>query len=98
MTISSRRARLSRMTGVGLTRPSTPPVKTAHCGWSAQLSIARPDNPEFCYYMPSGGSVVFLITRRKQFGPTTFLWDVHAPDVARAARPGHFVMARIDER
>jgi len=40
---------------------------------------------------------VFLITRRKQFGPTTFLWDVKAPDVARAARPGHFVMARIDE-
>jgi homotetrameric NADPH-dependent glutamate synthase len=41
--------------------------------------------------------VVFLITRRKQFGPTTFLWDVCAPDVARAARPGHFIMARIDE-
>jgi glutamate synthase (NADPH/NADH) small chain len=40
---------------------------------------------------------VFLITRRKQFGPVTFLWDVNAPDVARAARPGHFVMARIDE-
>jgi homotetrameric NADPH-dependent glutamate synthase len=40
---------------------------------------------------------VFLITRRKQFGPTTFLWDVKAPDVARAARPGHFVMARVDE-
>jgi homotetrameric NADPH-dependent glutamate synthase len=43
------------------------------------------------------GGVVFLITRRKQFGPTTFLWDVKAPDVARAARPGHFIMARIDE-
>ena len=27
----------------------------------------------------------------------TFLWDVDAPDVAQAARPGHFVMARIDE-
>ena len=40
---------------------------------------------------------MFLISRRKQFGPTTFLWDVKAPDVARAARPGHFVMARIDE-
>ena len=40
---------------------------------------------------------MFLITRRKQFGRTTFLWDVKAPDVARAARPGHFVMARIDE-
>ena len=41
---------------------------------------------------------MFLITRRKQFGPTTFLWDVQAPDVARAVRPGHFVMARLDER
>ena len=40
---------------------------------------------------------MFLISRRKQFGPTTFLWDVKAPDVARAARPGHFIMARIDE-
>ncbi len=40
---------------------------------------------------------MFLITRRIQFGPVTFLWDVKAPDVARAARPGHFVMARIDE-
>jgi homotetrameric NADPH-dependent glutamate synthase len=40
---------------------------------------------------------VFLINHRQQFGPTTFLWDVQAPDVARAARPGHFIMARIDE-
>ncbi len=40
---------------------------------------------------------MFLITRKQQFGPTTFLWDVQAPDVARAARPGHFIMARIDE-
>src|SRR5436305_8685741 len=43
------------------------------------------------------GGVVFFITHREQFGPSTFLWDVNAPDVARAARPGHFVMARIDE-
>jgi glutamate synthase (NADPH) small chain len=41
--------------------------------------------------------VVFLISERQQFGPTTFLWKVNAPDVARAARPGHFIMARIDE-
>ncbi|HKE26075.1 MAG TPA: NADPH-dependent glutamate synthase [Bryobacteraceae bacterium] len=40
---------------------------------------------------------MFLISRKKQFGPTTFLWDVNAPEVANAARPGHFVMARIDE-
>src|SRR5437764_169835 len=40
---------------------------------------------------------MYPIVRREQFGPTTFLWEVSAPDVARAARPGHFVMARIDE-
>ncbi len=40
---------------------------------------------------------MFLIKRRQQFGPATFLWEVQAPDVARAALAGHFVMARIDE-
>ena len=40
---------------------------------------------------------MFFITHREQFGPATFLWEVSAPDVARAAKPGHFVMARIDE-
>src|ERR1035441_1301569 len=43
------------------------------------------------------GVAVYPINRRQQFGPTTFLWDVEAPDIARAAGPGHFVMARIDE-
>jgi glutamate synthase (NADPH) small chain len=41
---------------------------------------------------------VYSIIRKKQFGPVTFLWEVNAPDVARAAQAGHFVMARIDER
>ena len=41
---------------------------------------------------------MFLIKHRRQFGPATFLWDVFAPDVAMAAQPGHFVMARIDEQ
>ncbi len=41
---------------------------------------------------------MYRIVRKEQFGPTTFLWDVKAPDVARAARAGHFVMVRIDER
>lgn len=41
---------------------------------------------------------MYRIVRREQFGPVTFLWDVEAPDVARAARPGHFLMVRIDER
>jgi homotetrameric NADPH-dependent glutamate synthase len=37
------------------------------------------------------------IVRREQFSETTFLWEVRAPDVARAARPGHFVMLRLEE-
>jgi glutamate synthase (NADPH/NADH) small chain len=40
---------------------------------------------------------LYQILTRQQFGPSTFLWEVKAPDVARAARAGHFVMARIDE-
>ena len=40
---------------------------------------------------------MYQILRRQQFGPSTFLWEVKAPDVARAARAGHFVMARLDE-
>ena len=40
---------------------------------------------------------MYRIVRREQFGPVTFLWEVEAPKVARAARPGHFVMVRIDE-
>jgi glutamate synthase (NADPH) small chain len=40
---------------------------------------------------------MYRISRREQFGPSTFLWDVEAADVARAARSGHFVMVRVDE-
>jgi len=40
---------------------------------------------------------LYRIVKREQYGPVTFLWDVHAPAVARAARPGHFLMVRIDE-
>src|SRR5689334_6067748 len=44
-----------------------------------------------------GAGSVYPILLRQQFGPSTFLWEIQAPDVARAAKPGHFVMARIDE-
>ncbi len=37
----------------------------------------------------------YLITRREVFSDTTFLWEVLAPDVARAAEPGHFVMMML---
>ena len=37
------------------------------------------------------------ILRREAFSETTFLWEVDAPDVARSAEPGHFVMLRLKE-
>jgi homotetrameric NADPH-dependent glutamate synthase len=40
---------------------------------------------------------LYRIVKREQFGPATFLWEVEAPAVARAARPGHFLMVRVDE-
>ena len=40
---------------------------------------------------------MYQIVKREQFSDVTFLWDVHAPDVAKAARPGHFVMLRLNE-
>lgn len=38
---------------------------------------------------------MYQIVRRHQLSDSTFLWDVYAPDVAKAARPGHFVMVRL---
>lgn len=38
---------------------------------------------------------MYPIIRREAFSDTTFLWEVHAPDVAQAAQPGHFVMLRL---
>ena len=43
------------------------------------------------------GGNVYQIVKREQFSDVTFLWDVHAPDVANAAKPGHFVMVRLRE-
>jgi len=40
---------------------------------------------------------MYEITRREAFSETTFLWDVLAPDVAKASQPGHFVMLRLHE-
>ncbi len=40
---------------------------------------------------------MYTITQREAFSDTTFLWDVHAPDVARASQPGHFIMLRLHE-
>ncbi len=40
---------------------------------------------------------MYKIIRREAFSDTTFLWEVAAPDVARSAEPGHFVMLRLHE-
>jgi glutamate synthase (NADPH/NADH) small chain len=40
---------------------------------------------------------MYPIVRREDLTDTTFLWEVHAPDIARAAQPGHFVMLRLYE-
>ena len=40
---------------------------------------------------------MYTIIRREAFSDTTFLWEVLAPDVARSAEPGHFVMLRLHE-
>jgi homotetrameric NADPH-dependent glutamate synthase len=40
---------------------------------------------------------MYKIIRREAFSETTFLWEVAAPDVARSAEPGHFVMLRLHD-
>ncbi len=40
---------------------------------------------------------MYPIVRREGFSETTFLWEILAPDVARAARAGHFVMVRLHD-
>jgi len=40
---------------------------------------------------------VYRIARRERFSENSFLWEIDAPDVARAAQPGYFVMLRMRE-
>ena len=40
---------------------------------------------------------MFRIVRREALSPSTFLWEVEAPDVAAAAQPGQFVMVRLHD-
>jgi len=37
---------------------------------------------------------MFSILRREQFSPVTYLWELEAPEIAKVARPGHFVIVR----
>jgi len=40
---------------------------------------------------------MYQILRCERFSDVTFLWEVLAPDIARAAQPGQFVMLRLYE-
>ncbi len=40
---------------------------------------------------------MYTIIRREAFSDVTFLWEVMAPDIARSAEPGHFVMLRLHD-
>jgi homotetrameric NADPH-dependent glutamate synthase len=40
---------------------------------------------------------MYTVLRREAFSDTTFLWEVLAPDIARAAQPGQFVIVRLRE-
>lgn len=42
-------------------------------------------------------STGYRIVRKEVYSPVTYMWEVEAPDVARAAQPGHFLMVRINE-
>jgi NAD(P)H-flavin reductase len=39
----------------------------------------------------------YRIITKEVYTPVTYMWEVEAPDVARAARPGHFLMVRMNE-
>lgn len=38
------------------------------------------------------------ILKKEVFSPVTFLWEVEAPDVAKSALPGHFVIVRHKDK
>lgn len=42
-------------------------------------------------------STGYRIVKKEVYSSVTYLWEVEAPDVARAAQPGHFLMVRINE-
>ena len=43
-------------------------------------------------------STGYGIVKKEVYSPVTYMWEVEAPDVARMAQPGHFVMVRMNER
>ena len=41
---------------------------------------------------------MYRIVTRAQFSPVTYLWELHAPDIAKTAGPGQFVIVRHGEK
>jgi len=41
---------------------------------------------------------MYKIVRKETFSPVTYLWEIEAPDVAKASKPGQFVMVTHGER
>jgi NAD(P)H-flavin reductase len=39
----------------------------------------------------------YRIIKKEVYSPVTYMWEVEAPDVARAAQPGHFLIVRMNE-
>ena len=37
---------------------------------------------------------MFKILKREQYSDVTYMWELEAPEIARAAQPGHFVIVR----
>jgi glutamate synthase (NADPH/NADH) small chain len=37
---------------------------------------------------------MFKILKREQFSPVTYMWELEAPEIAKAVQPGHFVIIR----
>ena len=42
-------------------------------------------------------STGYRIVKKEVYSLVTYMWEVEAPDMARAARPGHFLMVRMNE-
>lgn len=40
---------------------------------------------------------MFRIVAKKELAPRIKLFDVEAPEIARKARPGQFIILRVDE-
>ena len=41
---------------------------------------------------------MYKVLVKQDLAPQTKLFKIHAPDIAEKAKPGHFVIVRIDEK